>query len=175
MLRIDKALSARLAQQMFVDPGDEDFGRCFFNARHALFRLHRLEPSNRPVYTEGFAVYRHEAAPLPYHRVAAHGWVTQHDQVIDIDYADCGRYEVTYFPGLHWPVAAVYQRLKTEPSDHHQCAVELVPMGLAMTRAYVAACDYLIATWPEEVTDPDRQHLDEWRHNLRVLEKTRHG
>ena len=106
MLRIDKALTDHLDKRMYVDPGDEDFGQCFFNALRALFRLNRLAPSHRPVYTEGFTVYHHEAAPLPYHRVAAHGWVTQHDQVIDIDYVDCGRYEVAYFPGRHWPVEA---------------------------------------------------------------------
>ncbi|MCB0214016.1 MAG: hypothetical protein KDJ52_32060 [Anaerolineae bacterium] len=124
---------------------------------------------------KGFAVYRHEAAPLPYHRVAAHGWVTQHDQVIDIDYAVCGRYDVAYFPGQHWPDEAVYHRLKTEAPDIHHLAFGLMPMGLAMTRAYVAACDYMITTWPEEITDSDRQHLDEWRHNLRVLETSGHG
>ncbi|MCB0164277.1 MAG: hypothetical protein KDI79_08635 [Anaerolineae bacterium] len=168
MLRIDKALTDHLAKRMYVDPGDEDFGQCFFNALRALFRLNRLAPSHRPVYTEGFTVYHHEAAPLPYHRVAAHGWVTQHDQVIDIDYADCGRYEVAYFPGRHWPVEAVYHRLKTEPPDTHHLAFGLVPMGLAMTRAYVAACEYMITTWPEEVAEYDRQRLDEWRQNLRV-------
>jgi len=167
MIRINQELSDRLAQRMWVDPGDEDFGRCFFNARRALFRITRLRLVDEAVYTEGFAIYY--SYNLDLHCVAAHGWVTHNDQVIDIDYADRCRYDAVYFPGLHLPVEEVYYRLKASSPPGAQTAFGLVPMGVDMTKAYVQACECLHTTWPEEVTPHGREHLSQWRDNLAIL------
>jgi hypothetical protein len=37
MMRINKELSERLAQRMYVDPGDEDFGQCFLTLAAPYF------------------------------------------------------------------------------------------------------------------------------------------
>lgn len=162
--RIDRELSDRLAQRMYVDPGDEDFGQCFFNARRALFRLRRLGLAGGR-YTEGFAVSFNDQRAAP--GVAAHAWVTTRTgQVIDPDYAALGRYTARYFPGLHFSAAEVYRRLRASEPPGTRTAFALLPMGLAMTRAYVRAVEYLHITWPAEVTASDRQHLDRWRATL---------
>src|SRR5262245_7165672 len=110
MMRINKELSDRLAQRMYVDPGDEDFGQCFFNARRTLFRLTRLRIAEEVQYTEGYAVYYSYSTEC--HCVAGHGWVTSEGQTIDTDYASFGRYNAAYFPGLYLSPEEVYQRLK---------------------------------------------------------------
>lgn len=167
MRSLDRDLSQRLVDRMFVHPGDEDFGQCFFNTRRALFRLTHLQPAKPWCYTEGYAVYRSYDAPLPYGRVTGHAWVTNREKIVDVDYVAFGRYDAVYFPGLHLKADEVYQRL--EVSRDHTSAFGLLPMGRPMVAAYVAACEYLIETWPDEVTDYDRQHLAEWRHNLSVI------
>jgi hypothetical protein len=169
MMGINQEFSDRLAQRMYVDPGDEDLGQCFFNARRALFRLTRLDRENHETrYTEGFTVYFNYQQE--FHCVAAHAWVTAgQGQVVDPDYAALGRYTARYFPGLHFSAEEVYQRLKLSDPPGTSTAFGLMPMGLEMTRAYVQACEYLQATWPEEVTPHDRQHLNQWRETLAVL------
>ena len=168
MARLNRELSDRLARRMWVDPGDEDFSQCFFNARRALFRLTRLNLVDKAVYTEGYAVYHNYALNL--HCVAGHGWVTHQDEIIDVDYTDCYRFDAAYFPGLHFTVDEVYQRLKTSTPPGDGSAFGLVPMGVEMTRAYVQACEYLHLVWPHEVTPYDIEHLRQWQHNLAVLE-----
>ena len=152
---------------MSVAPGGEEFGPCFFNARRALFRLIRLGWVEEARYTAGFAVYFNHRVEL--HCVAAHGWVTHRGQAIDVDYAGCGRYNATYFPGPQFSANEVYHRLKTSSPPGVRSAFALVPMELKMTRAYVQACEHLVATWPDEVTPYDLGHLKQWRHNLAVL------
>src|SRR5262245_17287723 len=98
MMWINKELSDRLAQRMYVDHGDEDFGQCFFNARRTLFRLTRLRIVDEAQYTEGYAVSYDYSTER--HCVGGHGWVTSREQAIDTDYASFGRYNATYFPGL---------------------------------------------------------------------------
>lgn len=166
MLLIDRDRSRTLAGRMYVDPGDEDFGQCCFNARRALFRLHRLGQERPVYYTEGYTVYLSYNAPLPYPCVAAHAWVTTGQRVIDVDYAAQFRFEAAYFPGRQWPVDRVYQRLKAGQS---RAAFEFLPTGIEMTQAYVNACEYRLATWPQDVTPADRDHLSQWQRHLEHL------
>ena len=167
MLRLNRELSDNLAQRMYLDPGDEDFGQCFFNARRALFRLTRLGLEEAR-YSEGFAVYFNYRTDL--HWVAAHSWVTQEEQVVDPDYASLGRYEVDYFPGLNLSAEEVYQRLKTSSPPGDRTAFGLVPMDTEMVGAYVAAWEHVLTRWPEEISPTDREHVNEWRHILRDLQ-----
>ena len=166
-MQLNRELSDHLARRMHVDPGDEDFGQCFFNARRALFRLTRLDLVDQAVYTEGYTVYHNYRLNL--HCVAGHGWVTHKNEIIDVDYADCYRYDAAYFPGLHFAVDEVYQRLKTSTPPGNSSAFGLMPMGVEMTRAYVQACEYLQAVWPQEVTPYDLEHLNQWREILAGL------
>lgn len=170
-MRINRELSDRLARRMYVDPGDEEFGQCFFNARRALLRLNRLSLAEGAVYTEGYAVYLNYHHNL--HGVAGHGWITHHNGIIDVDYADYGRYDATYFPGLHLTGEEVYQRLQSSTPPGTRSAFGLAPMGVEMARAYVQACEYLQAVWPHETTPYDLEHLEQWRETLAVL--TREG
>jgi hypothetical protein len=78
--------------------------------------------------------------------VAGHGWVTSEERAIDIDYASFGRYNAAYFSGLQLSVNEVYQRLKASSPSGNRSAFGLIPMSVEMTRAYVAACEYLIST-----------------------------
>ena len=133
MMRINKELSERLAQRMYVDPGDEDYGQCFFNARRTLFRLTHLGIAEAAQCTEGYAVYLNYAAQVPYPCVAGHGWVTHQEQAIDTDYASFGRYDAAYFPGLQLSVAEIYQRLKISSPLDNRSAFGLIPMGVEMT------------------------------------------
>ena len=167
MMGINKELSTRLAQRMWVDPGDEDFGQCFFNARRALFRLTRLGMVEEARYTEGFAVYFNYRTEM--HCIAAHSWVTEANQAIDVDYASYGRYQAAYFPGLHFSVDEAYQRLKNSTPPGTRSAFGLMPMGVEMATAYVQACEHLVTTWPDQVTSYDLDHLNQWRHNLAAL------
>jgi hypothetical protein len=169
MMRINKELSDQLAQRMYVDPGDEDFGQCFFNARQTLFRLTRLRIVDEAQYTEGYTVYFNYSNE--HHCVAGHGWVTSEGQAIDTDYASLGRYNAAYFPGLQLSVEEVYERLKTSSPPGSRSAFGLMPMGKEMIKAYVAACEYMISTWPEEVTQYDLDHLAQWHRTLATIVK----
>lgn len=168
MLRLNRELSDELARKMYIDPGDEDFGHCFFNARRALFRLTRLGLGEADRYSEGFAVYFNYRTDL--HWVAAHGWVTQGEQVIDPDYASLGRYEVDYFPGLNLSADEVYQRLKISSPPGDKAAFGLMPMGAEMAGAYVAAWEHVLARWPEEISPTDQEHVNQWRQILHGLQ-----
>jgi len=165
MLRLNREFSDDLAHRMYIDPGDEDFGQCFFNARRALFRLTRLGLEEEARYSEGFAVYFNYRTEL--HWVSAHGWVTCREQVIDPDYASLGRYEVDYFPGLNLSADEVYQRLKTSSPPGAGTAFGLVPMEREMVGAYVAAWEHVLINWPEEMSPDDREHVNQWRQILR--------
>jgi hypothetical protein len=105
------------------------------------------------------------------HCVAGHGWVISEKQAIDPDYASFGRHNATYFPGLQLSAEEVYQRLKTSPPPDNRSAFGLMPMGSKMIKAYVAACEYMLSTWPEEVTQYDLDHLAQWQHILATISK----
>jgi len=159
MLGVNKELSDRLAQRMWVEPEDEDLGYCFFNARRALFRLTRLGLGEEAWYVEGYAVYFNDQ--MGRHTVEYHGWVEHNDQAIDTTYASYGRYNVVYFPGLYFSANEVHHRLKTSssPSDSSSFGF-FSPVTI---QAYVEAWDYVIASWPEEISQQDLDNVNEWR------------
>ena len=168
---LNRELSDQLASKMYVDPGDDDFGECFFNARRSLFRLDRLgQLDGEARYAEGYTVFlSYRIGPEPLHAISLHGWVEMGRKVVDTTYASYGRYHAAYFPVLHFTVDEIYQRLKVGLPHGYRSAFGSVFTTKGISRGYLNAWEYVIDNFPQEVTSDELDHVNELRKRLTTI------